>query len=210
MFYQNGLFLPSLHQHFFSLIQTGMSYLDNRELQRCTITQWKPNLLKCQLYFPETGQSVYHKTRSRCRATYELALPAFFIHFAVTKIQYDHWSPDVVQRLKTRFGDAFSSIFPSITSDNGSECSELTEAVDRDQVSVYYTHPYTSSERGTNERHNRLIRRFIPKGQSIDDLDDPSLPMWKIGATPYPAKYWGISFLTTVTNRCFHSFYNHK
>ncbi|SFL91680.1 hypothetical protein SAMN04488054_10835 [Salibacterium qingdaonense] len=55
-----------------------------------------------------------------------------------------------VQRLKTRFGDAFSSIFPSITSDNGSEFSELTEAVDCDQISVYYTHPYTSIERVTN------------------------------------------------------------
>ncbi|MBQ2286048.1 MAG: IS30 family transposase, partial [Clostridia bacterium] len=31
------------------------------------------------------------------------------------------------------------------------------------------THPYTSCEKGTVECHNRMLRRFIPKGKSIDD-----------------------------------------
>ena len=35
--------------------------------------------------------------------------------------------------------------------------------------SIYFTHPYTSCEKGTVECHNRMLRRFIPKGQSIDD-----------------------------------------
>lgn len=37
-------------------------------------------------------------------------------------------------------------------------------------VNLYYTHPYSSFERGTNENHNGIIRRFIPKGVSIDEI----------------------------------------
>jgi hypothetical protein len=34
---------------------------------------------------------------------------------------------------------------------------------------VYYAHPYTSCDKGTVERHNGLIRRFIPKGDYINN-----------------------------------------
>ena len=36
-------------------------------------------------------------------------------------------------------------------------------------IGIYFTHPYTSCEKGTVECHNRMLRRFIPKGKSIDD-----------------------------------------
>lgn len=38
-------------------------------------------------------------------------------------------------------------------------------------MNVYFTHPYSSYEKGTNEKHNGLIRRFIPKGRRISDYD---------------------------------------
>lgn len=39
---------------------------------------------------------------------------------------------------------------------------------------MYFTDPYSSFEKGTNERHNGLIRRFIPKGKRMNNysLDD--------------------------------------
>ncbi|MCJ1996945.1 IS30 family transposase [Lactococcus piscium] len=51
--------------------------------------------------------------------------------------------------------------FKSITLDNGKEFARLSEAV---SCPVYYCHAYASCERGTNENHNRMIRRFLPKG----------------------------------------------
>ena len=39
-----------------------------------------------------------------------------------------------------------------------------------DDTLVYYAHPYTSCDKGSVERHNGLIRRFIPKGKRIDDF----------------------------------------
>ena len=35
------------------------------------------------------------------------------------------------------------------------------------RTKIYYCHPYSSWERGSNENANRLIRRFIPKGADI-------------------------------------------
>lgn len=50
----------------------------------------------------------------------------------------------------------------SITADNGTEFSRLSDVFPAS--AIYYAHPYASWERGTNENHNRLIRRWLPKG----------------------------------------------
>ena len=34
---------------------------------------------------------------------------------------------------------------------------------------MYFAHPYSSWERPQNERHNRLFRRYVPKGVSIEN-----------------------------------------
>jgi len=69
-------------------------------------------------------------------------------------------------QIREKSGPLFTHLFRSITADNGSEFAGL----DRQGLDVYYAHPYSAWERGTNERHNGLIRRFIPKGKAIKDL----------------------------------------
>lgn len=64
----------------------------------------------------------------------------------------------------------FKSLFRSITFDNGSEfsaCRRMEFYRGKRRTNVYYAHPYSSWERGTNERHNRIIRRWFPKGKSL-------------------------------------------
>lgn len=56
--------------------------------------------------------------------------------------------------------------FQSITVDNGSEFSDC-DGIQNLTKALYYCHPYTSCERGSNENANRIIRRFILKGQSM-------------------------------------------
>ena len=70
-----------------------------------------------------------------------------------------------MEYLKNYYGDKFSQIFKTITSDNGSEFAELAKLEDNTKTKVYFAHPYSSWERGSNERHNGLLRRFIPKGK---------------------------------------------
>lgn len=61
--------------------------------------------------------------------------------------------------------------FKSLTTDNGSEFSTLSliEGL-TDGIQIFFTHAYASWEKGTNERHNRMLREFIPKGVTMRSL----------------------------------------
>ncbi|WP_100077702.1 IS30 family transposase, partial [Loigolactobacillus backii] len=63
----------------------------------------------------------------------------------------------------------YGHIMKSVTADNGAEFAAAGTVLDG-VADLYYAHPYRSSERGTNEAHNRMIRRDVPKGLSMDTL----------------------------------------
>lgn len=63
----------------------------------------------------------------------------------------------------------------SITSDNGSEFSLLS---DLENVDIYFAHPYSSHERGTDENFNGLPGEFLPKGKSLNPLTDEELAQY--------------------------------
>ncbi|HEY5535657.1 MAG TPA: IS30 family transposase [Ignavibacteria bacterium] len=73
------------------------------------------------------------------------------------------------------YGCQFSQVFKTITGDNGSEFADLSTIEACTDTQVYFTHPYSSFEKGTNERHNGLIRRFIPKGKRMSDYSDSDI-----------------------------------
>ncbi len=92
---------------------------------------------------------------------------------------------EAVEQLKVEYGDHFAQVFQTITADNGSEFGRLSE-LKEDGVKVYFAHPYSSWERGTNECHNRMLRRFIPKGKSIESYSCEDILFFadKINALP--------------------------
>ena len=77
--------------------------------------------------------------------------------------------------LERKYGKRFYNKFKTITFDNGVEFMDY-EGMEKSclrkkkRTSIYYAHPYCSGERGSNENNNRLIRRWIPKGTSIDEI----------------------------------------
>ncbi len=52
----------------------------------------------------------------------------------------------------------------SITVDNGIEFNALGIAAKKLGVKLHKCDPYCSFQRGTNERMNAMVRRFLPKG----------------------------------------------
>lgn len=51
----------------------------------------------------------------------------------------------------------------TITNDNGKEFASHKKTAKELKVKVYFSHPYSSWERGTNENTNGLLRQYFPK-----------------------------------------------
>lgn len=95
--------------------------------------------------------------------------------------------------LRDQYREHWSDVFKTITTDNGSEFSLLSGLEDVSKTLVYFAHPYTSCEKGSVERHNGLIRRFIPKGRRIDSFSDEQIYQIEVWCNSLPRKILGYS-----------------
>nr|WP_269320128.1 IS30 family transposase [Streptobacillus canis] len=78
-------------------------------------------------------------------------------------------------------------IIKSITSDNGSEFANIKEITDSG-IDWYFAHSYCSNERGCNENNNKMVRRFIPKGVSMNYLRKKDVKHIETFMNNYPRK----------------------
>lgn len=86
----------------------------------------------------------------------------------LTKLK-DRSASAKTEALITRLGDYVTK---TLTADNGAENTNHKEIAYRLQLLMYFCHAYHSWEKGTVENTNGRIRRYIPKGVSIDTLSD--------------------------------------
>lgn len=95
--------------------------------------------------------------------------------------------------LREEYGEEFfHQVFRTITADNGSEFEGLS-ALEEYGVQIYYAHPYSSWERPQNERHNRIFRRYIPKGVSIENYSAEQILAFADDMNALPRKNLGYS-----------------
>lgn len=96
------------------------------------------------------------------------------------------------------------SIFPkkfrkTVTLDNGSENFYHKELKRRLGVNVYFCHAYHSWEKGTVENTFGRLRRYIPKGTSVDDISEVQLQVIEDMMNNTPRKCLG--FLTPLEKK---------
>ena len=102
--------------------------------------------------------------------------------------------------LEHQYGKTFKKIFKTITVDNGKEFQDY-KAMEKSRygkskrTKIYYCHPYCSSERGTNERINREIRRLIPKGSDLSKYTKEQIKIVENWVNNYPRQIF--NFMTS-------------
>ncbi|NCB53190.1 MAG: IS30 family transposase [Clostridia bacterium] len=104
--------------------------------------------------------------------------------------------------LENKYGDMFRHVFRSITVDNGSEFQDYdgmrTSLNGGERTRVFYCHPYSSYERGSNENLNKMFRRIFPKGTNFDEVADEDIIAAADWMNNYPRKVLG---RTTAAHR---------
>lgn len=111
----------------------------------------------------------------------------------------DQTSASVIRALngiERKLGAMFPKIFVSITCDNGSEFADA-EGIERKRrgkgkrTEVYYCHPRTPNERGSNERQNGMARRLVPKGTDLSKVPPAEVKRIEDWLNRYPRKMFG-------------------
>ncbi|MBU1290594.1 IS30 family transposase [bacterium] len=82
----------------------------------------------------------------------------------------------------------------SLTYDQGQEMAEHKLFTKSTQIKVYFAHPHSPWERGTNENTNALIRQFFPKGTDFSKVTLESIKKAQDMLNDRPRKTLG--FLT--------------
>lgn len=82
--------------------------------------------------------------------------------------------------------EPFASKVMSITADNGKEFAKFQHIAESLGASFFFAHPYHSWERGTNENTNGLIRQYLPKSMSFENItqEDCCMIMQKLNNRP--------------------------
>ena len=99
-----------------------------------------------------------------------------------------------IDKIERKMGaKKFRETFKTITCDNGCENLdfegiERSALIKRKRTKVYYAHPYSAWERGSNENANKLIRRFIPKGADIGKFSHERIKMIEHWINNYPRR----------------------
>ena len=115
---------------------------------------------------------------------------------------------EALDKLERKHGDEFKMKFKSITFDNGSEFLnwESLEAsvlkAGEQRTMIYFAHAYSSWERGTNENHNRMIRRFIPKGYDIGGFSQEEIKAVEDWMNNYPRRILGYNTPNQAAQTC--------
>ena len=143
-----------------------------------------------------------------------LVLTERYTRNEIIRVMKDKTAKSVVSALdgiERQYGKKlFAKVFKTITVDNGSEFADC-EGIERTynnrgkRTKVYYCHPYTSCERGSNENNNRLVRRHYPKGTSFAHVTAAEVQRLENWINNYPRQIFDFHTSSELYEACLKS-----
>lgn len=127
--------------------------------------------------------------------TLHFTIPQFMLAF----IRDANTSQSVIDLIDQLYfalsSDVFCNLFEVLLGDNGSEFSN-PKAIEFDRqgnrrTNVFYCNPSASYQKGAAENNHELIRRIIPKGQSLDGFSQEDISLMMDHINSYRRKNLG-------------------
>lgn len=118
----------------------------------------------------------------------------------------------IIIKLKSKKADEVAKMFSkklnqlnplfkkTMTYDNGIEMARHEKITRKTGMKIYFAHPYSSWERGTNENTNGLIRRYLPKGTDFNQINKKQLMIIQEKLNNRPRKIIGFKTPKEIMN----------
>lgn len=114
------------------------------------------------------GDTIVSSCRNKAMCTFADRFSGFFVVGKMenrTASEFNRVATSAMQSLP-------SQARKTCTNDNGPEFAEHTDLASALRLTMYFAHPYHSWERPVNERTNRELRRFFPKGTDFSEIEE--------------------------------------
>lgn len=97
-----------------------------------------------------------------------------------------------VAKMFSKYLNQLNPLFKkTMTYDNGIEMARHEIITKKTGMKIYFAHPYSSWQRGTNENTNGLIRRYLPKGTDFNEIDKKTIQIIQNKLNNRPRKIIG-------------------
>ena len=133
----------------------------------------------------------------------------------IIRLMNDKTAASVIKALnaleKQLGSELFAQVFQTITVDNGSEFSDY-EGIEQSSIhknhkrtKVYFCHPYSAYERGSNENQNRMVRRHYPKGYDFTNTTPAEIRKLEKWINDYPREMFNYYSSAELYEACINS-----